>query len=281
MFRIDRNTMKTEADKTNAKQTPGNTVQIVSDSFKNGVWNVIDTISSFDAYEMANWIIGTDRWIQNRTMTENTTTYKRGTIVWAELGGDNFKYEPSFEHPCVVLFNSYNRIWVVPASSGRYRCGYRDVIDVRASRGGFLKNSGIQMESARWIHKNRVTGILGKCPSPEMQKIDDYLLNQIPTSRRQTSIIGFLQNDINARDMQIAGLQADVASRDSQIVGLQTDLAIKERNMAALTESKQKAVDRIAWMMNVIRGNPDFLRILQTEAEKQGIEAIDIVEEAN
>ena len=51
---------------------------------------------------MAHWINNTDRWLHNRTYV-NTTGYKRGSILMVDLGATNYRFEPSFTHPCVVL----------------------------------------------------------------------------------------------------------------------------------------------------------------------------------
>ena len=132
---------------------------------------------------MAHWTNNADRWISNRTTT-NTTGYARGTIIFADLGATNFKYEPSFTHPCVVLDQNRNFILVAPCSSKKYGKGYPEIVDATPAD-GFSCNTGIQTNGIRWISKNRVISTIGTTSSRILNCVDTLILNSVPLHKIQ------------------------------------------------------------------------------------------------
>lgn len=151
--------------------------------FKKIMWNVIDTVKEFNLYEMAHWINFSDRWILNRTST-NQKSYKRGEILFVDLGANNFRFEPSFTHPCIVLINRKTSLLVVPCSSKKHGRNYPNIIDAKAKVDGFAKDTGIQIEEFRWINKNRVISKMGRVSSNVLNKVDEYMLNITPSYKK-------------------------------------------------------------------------------------------------
>lgn len=213
-FNLNRAKLQGEARKANAKRVSGNTIPDVFDAFKLKVWNVIDYIGNLDSYTMANWILFKDRWIHNQSY-ENTQKYSRGSIVMADLGASNFKSEPSYEHPCVVLSNRKNKILVVPCSSGAYGKGYSDVIDSPANTQGFRKDTGVQIGHFRWIHKNRILyKMSGKASADLLDLIDDFMLNLIPTFTKRDSIMKKVLLDNSQKEKEITSLKSTISLND-------------------------------------------------------------------
>lgn len=219
MFGINRQHIENETKKTNSKTTLGKENSLVFPVFKQKIWNLIDTVSSFSVYEMAHWICNTDRWIRNRTST-NTKAYKRGQILFVDLGASNFKFEPSFTHPCIVLINRRDSMLVVPCSSKKYGKGFREIIDAQPSD-GFRYNTGIQMESMRWINKNRVVDDFNSQVSFDiLNKIDEYILGQTPLYRKENKAWTYqkkaLEDQIKSQkeelEQQIQLLKQELAS---------------------------------------------------------------------
>lgn len=192
MFGIKRRDLDDKTKIINSKTIDGKTDDYVHSSFKKIIWNVIDEVREFSIYEMAHWINNMDRWLHNRKCKENLKGYRRGDILLVDLGANNFRFEPSFTHPCIVLQDRRNTIYAVPCSTKKYGKGYPEIIDA-TSADGFKSNTGIQIESARWIHKNRIVSKNGKVNSRVLNEIDLYLLNNIPTYRREK--IKFLKEE--------------------------------------------------------------------------------------
>lgn len=198
MFKINRKTIEDTAKTANAKIDKGNSDTDVFDTFKLAVCNIIEIQSALSKYDMCSWIAYADRWINNQS-SENTRSYGRGSIVYADLGAQNFRYEPSYSHPCIILKEKRNTVLVVPCSSKKYGKGYSDIIDA-STADGFSVNTGVQVHSFRWVHKNRIISAAGRVSSGLLDKIDTEMLKLIPTHKLEV-------NKLNA---QIANLQQEI-----------------------------------------------------------------------
>lgn len=215
MFTINRNIIDNETKIANAKSNSGKSVPRLYQVFKKKIWNLIDITSEFSSYEMAHWINNTDRWLHNKN-NENLKYYKRSLIVNVDLGASNFKFEPSFVHPCIVLQNRRNSILIVPCSSKKYGKGFREIIDATRAD-GFVKDTGVQMESIRWVHKNRIVSSFGQASSGLMNKIDDYQLKNIPTYKKEKAIFDGQIAELIKKDVEIEQLKQQVKELEEQL----------------------------------------------------------------
>lgn len=184
MFKIDRNKMDANSKLFNAKSIPGKNNKDSHNSFKSTIWNLIEKVGEFTIYEMSHWICNIDRWLSNRSYTHKYT-YHRGDILSIDLGATNFKFEPSFTHPCIVLKNTKDSLLIVPCSSKKFGQGYHDIIDAHAKVDGFKHNTGIQINCFRWIHKNRVISKVGKTSPRILDEINSHMLKLIPTYKKE------------------------------------------------------------------------------------------------
>ncbi|WP_310735664.1 type II toxin-antitoxin system PemK/MazF family toxin [Paenibacillus thiaminolyticus] len=102
-------------------------------------------------------------------------------MVFIELGAMNFGYEASYEHPAIIIANSYNTVLLAPCSSKTYGRGRKDVIDLpKSDTTGLTSDSGIGVGGIRWISKNRILNRSGKVTNPIiLEKVDEYLLNSL------------------------------------------------------------------------------------------------------
>lgn len=198
MFKINRTSIESAAKTANAKIDKGNSDTNVFDTFKLAVCNIIEIQSTLSKYDMCSWIAYADRWINNQS-NDNIRSYGRGTIVYADLGAQNFRYEPSYSHPCIILKEKRNTVLIVPCSSKKYGKGYSDIIDASAAD-GFSVNTGVQVHSFRWVHKNRIISAAGRVSSSLLDKIDAEILKLIPTYKME----------INRLNAQIASLQQEI-----------------------------------------------------------------------
>lgn len=186
MFPIDKARLDTESRLPDAKTQPLSTNKTVFDNVKLAIVNLVETVTGKHIYDAAHWACYVDRWQRNLT-ADNRKTYKRGTIVFLDLGSQNFGHEPSYTHACIVLAERDSSILVVPCSTKKYNSKFRDIIDATPSD-GFNKHTGIQSESFRWVSKNRVVSSTGKKVSPAiLDKLDAVLVSFAPSNKKRIS----------------------------------------------------------------------------------------------
>lgn len=217
MFRIDKNKMDSNSKLPDAKSTPGKNNTDSYHSFKSTIWNLIDKVGEFTIYEMSHWVSNMDRWLSNRNYTHGKT-YNRGDILFIDLGATNFKFEPSFKHPCIVLKNTPNSLLIVPCSSKKFGLGYHDIIDAYAPVDGFEQNTGIQIYCFRWVHKNRVISKVGKVSPRVLDEINKQMLKLIPSYKRERARFKaesernlILEEELSKSQLEIKQLKEELA----------------------------------------------------------------------
>ncbi len=186
MISINRQQLDSISKQLDSKQTSGKNNSTLYSFYASSLTNLTDLTKDFSTYEMSHWINNNDRWIHNRNMTD-TISYKRGSILFIDLGATNFRYEPSFTHPCVVLAQNSKFILIVPCSSKKYGKGFPEIIDATPSD-GFSYNTGIQTKSFRWISKTRVLFPMGSTSSRILNLIDKKLLSLIPSYQKEITL---------------------------------------------------------------------------------------------
>lgn len=129
---------------------------------------------------MLNWVIHVDRWIENFGL-DVKTKYKRGDIVFVEWGSMNFGFEPSYEHPGLVIANAYNTVLVAPCSSQTFGKGHKGVFDLpKTGAKGLKEDTGVSANAARWISKNRIVDHVGSVLEFKiLDQVEEYLMNQL------------------------------------------------------------------------------------------------------
>lgn len=213
MFRINRGIIETESKRPTAKSDVLRNNATVFDAVKLVFVNLIDEITKLPVYNAAHWSCNIDRWIDNLS-SENTTTYSRGEIVFLDLGAQNFKYEPSYTHACIILANRKKSVLIVPCSTKKYGSGYRDIINATPAD-GFMRNTGIQSESFRWVNKNRIVSKTGKQVSPEiLNQLDQVLISFAPSYKKE---VQRLNNEIESLKVRITDLEAQLSSEKMEL----------------------------------------------------------------
>lgn len=206
MFTIDHKLLENEAKQSNAKKHFVRENQTVFDAVKLSFCNLIDNITNLATYNAVHWACCVDRW--NRNINHyNTTTYKRGDLVFLDLGAQNFKHEPSYNHACIVLANRFDSILIVPCSTKQYGTKNKGIIDA-TTKDGFIRNTGIQSENFRWVSKNRVVSKTGKKVSPSvLNELDNVLLSFAPS----------IKNLLNQKDSLIESQKEQIRLLQSEI----------------------------------------------------------------
>lgn len=103
LLNINQSDLRSISKEINSKQNQGKSHSRLYSFFSNAIINLYDTVSNFSVYELANWISHSDKWLRNRNTRDNTKGYKRGSIIFVDLGAENYGHEPSYTHPAVVL----------------------------------------------------------------------------------------------------------------------------------------------------------------------------------
>ena len=236
MFPIDKSRLDHQSRLPNAKTQPLTTNSTVFDNVKLALVNLAETVTGLHIYDGAHWASNIDRWQSNLT-SDNRTTYKRGTIVFLDLGSQNFKYEPSYTHACIIIAERRNSILIVPCSTKKYGSGYSDIIDATTAD-GFNRDTGIQSESFRWVSKNRVVSSTGKKVSPAiLDQLDEVLLSFAPSVRLK---IKKLEADINTLSADKVSLEKEKATLEAENEDLKKKLKALEQCLddSSLSASK-------------------------------------------
>lgn len=206
MFPINRTLLESQSKTATSKTDLVKDAEPVFNELKLSFVNYFDIVSDWAVYNSCHWSLNVDRWKSNLSHI-NTTTYFRGDILFVDFGAQNFGHEPSYNHACIVLKNKYDTILVVPCSTKQYGTGHSGIIDATPID-GFLKNTGVQSESIRWISKNRVISNTHKQASATLlEKIDKVLLNSTPS----------IKAELFNKDSQIQTLKQQVESLQKQI----------------------------------------------------------------
>lgn len=149
MISINRQAVEVLSKQPNSKSLSGKNDSNLYPVYIHSLTNLSDLTRNYSTYEMAHWTNYADRFCDSRSSsTPNTIGYKRGSIVFVDLGAGNFGHEPSYTHPAVVLQQNKYSIMIVPCSSKKYGKGIPFIIDATTAD-GFSINTGIQMDSIR------------------------------------------------------------------------------------------------------------------------------------
>lgn len=235
MFPINRTNIEAQTQINTSKTDPGDGNTTVFQGFQLVMCNVKEWLRKLSVYDMGHWSVFVDRWINNYSFVNNNV-YQRGEIVKVDLGAINFRYEPSYSHPCVVIAASKDNILIAPGSTKKFGSRYNNIIDAPATPGGFARNTGIQMEGVRWVHKNRITtGVLGNAEPGIMKQIDEYLLRLNQT----------IKSRLRLQDRMIRNLQSNLAQEQSNTQALTSQVASLNNQIQTQTQTIQSLNQRI------------------------------------
>ncbi len=102
-------------------------------------------------------VLWSEFWLERSHYAENHTRYKRGRIVYADLGAFNIGSETSYRHPCLILCEGRNWAFVAPMTSKKYG----DPIALHYDHPlhyPFDSPSTLQLDAVKVIDKRRILG---------------------------------------------------------------------------------------------------------------------------
>lgn len=143
--------------------------------------------SSCKVYESCLWIESNENLLIQKGKV-NITKYYPKQIIFADLGIDTFGHEFSYEHPCIVIYNQYDRVFVVPCTSQPARRDkngnlYNDQLEGLISD-GFVKTTTILIKEAKFIDKTRVKNVLGNINNSLYDNLFNTLFNMLFESKQ-------------------------------------------------------------------------------------------------
>lgn len=137
--------------------------------------NLFKFIKNFSCYEFCLWLKYKTLYI-DRKSTFSTQKYKKGDLIYVELGA-NIANELSYIHPCVVLENKQQDLFVIPCSSSKLSKAYDKNGNlfpeylVGEPSDGFYRKTVLILNNVKWISKTRVVKNMGTINAPFLKKI--------------------------------------------------------------------------------------------------------------
>jgi mRNA-degrading endonuclease toxin of MazEF toxin-antitoxin module len=102
-------------------------------------------------------ILWNEFWLERTFAPENHTRYRRGRVVYADLGAFNIGSETSYRHPCLVLGEGRNWALVAPMTSKKYGDPIALHYDLPLHY-PFDTPTTLQLDAIKVIDKRRVLG---------------------------------------------------------------------------------------------------------------------------
>ncbi|ASS75693.1 hypothetical protein CIG75_12340 [Tumebacillus algifaecis] len=102
-------------------------------------------------------VLWSEFWLERSQYAENHTRYKRGRIVYADLGAFNIGSETSYRHPCLILYEGRNWAFVAPMTSKKYGDPVTLHFDL-PTHYPFDTPSTLQLDAVKVIDKRRILG---------------------------------------------------------------------------------------------------------------------------
>lgn len=212
MKKIDNEILKTTIRNIHTKEEPCTKYSSLMMQLVYSLSNFFDyTESNTTAYEVALWIKSKVNLMHNKGKL-HTKLYHPKSIINVDLGNNAFGSEFLYLHPCVVIYNEYKRLFVVPCTSQPARRDekgnlFPDALE-GTTRDGFAKTTTIKLNEARFIDKTRVIGEeLGKVEDNFYKIIYDRLFSILFGSKAYS--LNKLQEEKNRLEVELETVQKE------------------------------------------------------------------------
>jgi mRNA-degrading endonuclease toxin of MazEF toxin-antitoxin module/uncharacterized coiled-coil protein SlyX len=160
--------------------------QLIVDVFENARM-MDDKIRQWSLEDGINWILGFEAYVKdkNGTLTpkfNDSFNFKRGDIVLVDFFG-HFGTELTYEHPAIVLMDTFDGVIIAPISTPCYNDGidFHVSLDKNVPDLGSVKNNcGIKLEQSRFISKIRILKKFKRVSNTnKLNEIDDVLMQML------------------------------------------------------------------------------------------------------
>lgn len=177
------------------------------------------TKSNLSLYDLSSWIISKNRFLLQQKSINNKR-YKRGQIIYIDFG-INYNGEISYNHPGVVLSETYSKVLIVPCSSSRIRKAY-DAKNklfpeylIGEPTDGFTKKTVLLLDDVRWVSKSRILKDFPPISSNLFKNIQDKFLEL--SANVFLKKITTLENLKNSNSLEIEELKKQLEKKDLEI----------------------------------------------------------------
>lgn len=175
------------------------------------------------AYETSLWIESNENLIRQKGK-KNTRKYYPKQIVLVDLGIDTFGHEFSYEHPCIIIYNNYDKAFIVPCTSQSARRDknnnlYNDQLEGYKSN-GFAKTTTILIKEARFIDKTRIKSVVGT--------VDNELYNKVYNNVFKTIF--------ESKDYQLRKLIDNYRLKNEQLENIKKEKETLEKKLNILNQ---------------------------------------------
>lgn len=210
-----------------SKSVPCNTCSETMLQFVYSQNNLFQIIKgNFKNYELALWVKANEFYIKRKKTFHSNRYYPR-EIIWVDLGS-NVGNELSYEHPCVIIKNDFEKVFVVPCSSSKVNKAFDKngnlypeylIGDVTH---GFTTKTAIILNNAKWISKSRIL----KKHSKKMHKnlyndMYEKLFGMIFESRQYT--IKKLSSELDIVNKKFEDLILELDTANKKLENLQRE----------------------------------------------------------
>ena len=231
---IQTSSLKTKPD---SKKNLVDTNDLLSKEILASLQNTFENLKSNSIYEGCLWLESNENLLSNKNK-DHTKKYNPKSIVLVDLGMDTFGHEFSYEHPCVVLYNTYNKVFVVPCTSQAPRRDKSGKIYPEQLLGttsnGFKKQTTILLTEAKFIDKSRIKSELGYIDNTLFNKIYNSVFELLFESKKyQINKLIQLHDDFKEKledsEKKVVSLEEELS-----IIKQENDLLRKELEPAKL-----------------------------------------------
>lgn len=201
-------------------------------------------------------VLWNEFWLERVHAPENHTRYKRGRIVYVDLGAFNIGSETSYRHPCLILYEGRNWALIAPMTSKKYGDPIPLHYDLPDSY-PFDSPTTLQLDAIKVIDKRRILGYF------YTRSLHDQVRD--PADAEDIEPIAMERKDLDAVDELIARHFAPGMYR--QLLRLRYQLEQseleKERLRAEVASLRQELQMRAAWEeLESSHAKPVFRRVV-------------------
>ncbi|WP_281217540.1 type II toxin-antitoxin system PemK/MazF family toxin [Lysinibacillus capsici] len=187
---------------------------------KNGTWNHYKVVDSLKVIEASSIVSSMNSWRLAKG-SNSTVAYNVADIVLVDLGL-GYGFEMSYQHPCVILYESQGFCYVVPCSTGKYGKRNKFIMDAKRSD-GFEDNTGILLDAVRCISKTRIISLVGQVNIDCLNKINEALFKLYLSKKH---------NELKVAQKDIVELQQEKIALIHEIEKLKEEIKEKSKELA-------------------------------------------------
>ncbi|MEI2357434.1 type II toxin-antitoxin system PemK/MazF family toxin [Mesobacillus zeae] len=207
--------------------------QLILDVFENKR-KLDDSFRQWRLEDGVNWILGFQAYVDDKNGTlkpqfKDSYIFKRGEIILVDFFG-HFGAELTYEHPAIILADTYDGIIIAPISSSCYNDGVATHVSLRNNvqdLGGMKNNCGIKLEQSRFISKRRVLMKFNRVTNTvKLNEIDEVLMQTLtPYSYKlMTTHQAQLLTTITAKEVELEAKDEEIAKLNRKIQLLEQQL---------------------------------------------------------